>query len=385
MNLKQSRILLLALLLALGMILAACGSSDDASTDSDSGSDNEDTEETDTSSEDGSSENASGSDSDFSVAMVTDVGGVDDKSFNQSAWEGLKKFGNDNGLEEGNGYTYLQSNEATDYAPNLNRLVQQGYNLIYGIGYKLHDDIENVAKQNPDTQFSIVDDVVEQPNVASITFKEHQGSFLVGVAAAKKTKTDKIGFVGGVDGFLINKFEAGFEAGAKSVNPDIEVEVQYAGGFDQPAKGKSIASNMYNSGIDIIYHASGGTGVGVFNQAKDIKQSNPEEDVWVIGVDRDQYEEGQVGDNNVTFTSMIKRVDIAVADVAEQAMNGEFPGGEQIAYGLSDDAVSVAETNEEAYTDEIKQAVQEWKEKITSGEVEVPQDRDELATYLENL
>ncbi|GGC89977.1 putative lipoprotein YufN [Thalassobacillus devorans] len=371
--LKNRRsLLILTLLLAIGMVLGACGSSDGDSEDAEgSGSDNSNGEE------------AAGDD--FSVAMVTDVGGIDDKSFNQSAWEGLTAFGEENGMEKGQGIDYAQSTSDADYNTNLNRLVRSDYNLIYGIGFLLAPAIEEVADQNPDTNFGIVDSVVEKDNVASIVFKEHQGSFLVGVAAAMKTESDKVGFIGGVDSDLINKFEAGFRAGVKSVNKDIEVKVQYAGAFDAPDDGKAIASNMYSQGIDVIYHASGGTGNGVFAQAKDLKQNDADRNVWVIGVDRDQHEEGQINDTNVTLTSMVKRVDVAVQDVSTNAMNGEFPGGEVVEYGLEDDAISVATTNEEAMTDEIKTAVEDWKEKIVNGEVEVPSTIDEVKEFEDSL
>ncbi len=310
---------------------------------------------------------------------------MDDKSFNQSAWEGLQEWGKENGLEKGNGFDYAQSNEKADYIPNLNRLIRDEYDLIFGIGFELKEDLQKVAKQYPDTHFALVDDTIEADNAVSITFKEHIGSFLVGVAAAQKTETNKLGFVGGVDSPLINKFESGFIAGAKSVNPDIEVEVEYAESFGDPAKGKIIASNMYNNGIDIIYHASGGTGNGVFNEAKDIKQNDPERKIWVIGVDRDQHEEGQIGDHNVTLTSMVKRVDVAVKNVTEQAMNGEFPGGEKLEFGLEEDAINVATTNEDAMTKEIVDSVNEWKEKILNGDVEVPQTHEELKGFIDSL
>ncbi|MCA0969079.1 BMP family protein [Halobacillus litoralis] len=367
-----------ALLLSLGLVLAACGGSSDGGEDEATGNEGEGSSE-------GSGEEASGENGDFSVAMVTDIGGVDDKSFNQSAWEGLQAFGEENGLVEDEGFDYAQSESDADYVTNLNRLVRQDYNLIYGIGYLLQPAIEEVAGQYPDTHFAIVDSVAEGDNIASITFKEHQGSFLAGVAAANKTESNQVGFVGGVDGDLINKFEAGFVAGVKSVNPEIEVDVQYAESFAAADKGKLIASNMYDKGIDVIYHASGATGNGVFAQAKDIKNNDPEANVWVIGVDRDQHEEGAVNDTNVTLTSMVKRVDIAVQDVSTQAMNGEFPGGEVIEYGLEDDGVSIARTNEEAMTEEIISAVEEWKEKIINGEVEVPSTIEDLETYVNSL
>ncbi|SEQ56455.1 nucleoside-binding protein [Virgibacillus subterraneus] len=366
-------ILLAAMLLMIGMILAACGGgSGEENTDGDNGSGSEDN-------------TANEETSDFSSAMVTDVGGVDDKSFNQSAWEGLNAWGDEHGLSKGEGFDYAQSNDKSDYLPNLTRLVKQDYNLIFGIGYKLHDAIAKVAGQYPETNFAIVDDVVEESNVASLTFKEQQGSFLVGVAAAMKTKTNKVGFVGGVDGALINKFESGFIAGVKSVDPEIDVDVQYAESFAAPDKGKLIASNMYGNDVDVIYHSSGATGNGVFAQAKDIKQNDPEREIWVIGVDRDQYEEGQIGDHNVTLTSMVKRVDIAVQDVSNRAMTDDFPGGEVLAYGLEDGGVSAAKTNEEALTDEIVTAIEDWKEKIINGDVEVPQTREETDAFVEAL
>ncbi|QDP40239.1 BMP family lipoprotein [Radiobacillus deserti] len=371
---KKNRFLLvLAMLLAVGLFLAACGSSDDKE------------ESTGNEGKDNGGEGTEEASSDFSVAMVTDVGGVDDKSFNQSAWEGIKAFGEKNGLEKGAGFDYAQSSQDADYLPNLNRLVQQDYSLIYGIGYKLAEALGDVAKQNPDTNFAIVDSVVEGDNVASITFKEHQGSFLAGVAAAMKTKSNKIGFVGGEESDLIKKFEVGFRAGVQSVNPDIEVQVQYAESFADATKGKAIASNMYDKGVDVIYHASGATGNGVFAEAKDIKNNDPDAEVWVIGVDRDQYEEGQIGDQNVTLTSMLKRVDVAVQDVAQKAKDGEFPGGEVVEYGIQEDGVGVARTNEEAFTEEIATAVDEWKQKILDGDVEVPATEDELKTYLDSL
>lgn len=359
------------------MVLGACGTSDDEDT-----SDDNATEDTDTGED---TEDDTEEDTDFSVAMVTDVGGVDDRSFNQSAWEGIVAFGEEHGLNEGETYGYAQSDQDADFLPNLNRLVQQDYDLIFGVGFKLQAAIEEIAGQNPDTYFSIIDSVVDAENVASITFAEEQGSFLVGVAAALKTETNHVGFVGGEESGLIKRFETGFVAGVKSVNPDIKVEIDYAESFADASRGRAIASNMYSSGVDVIYHASGDTGNGVFSEAKDIINSNPDAGVWVIGVDRDQYDEGQIGDNNVTLTSMIKRVDVSVQLLANQAMTGEFPGGEILTFGIEDDAIGVADTNEAAYTADIAEAVEEWKQLILAGDVVVPETDEELAAYLEAL
>ncbi|WP_449353932.1 BMP family lipoprotein [Virgibacillus natechei] len=364
---NRKYILLFTLLLILGMVLTACGGSDE---DVSSENDTDDSE---------------GESSDYTVGLVTDEGGVDDKSFNQSAWEGLQAWGEEHGLAEGEGYEYAQSNEASDYLPNLTRLVRNDYNLVFGIGFLLEDGVSQIAEQNPDNDFAIVDTVVEEPNVASITFAEHEGSFLAGVAAALKTNTDQVGFVGGVDSDLINKFETGFIAGVKSINPDIEVDAQYVGDFSSSDDGKLIANRMYNDGADIIYHSAGAAGNGVFAQAKDLKQNDPEREVWVIGVDRDQHEEGAIGDHNVTFTSMVKRVDTSIQQVSNLGLNGEFPGGEVLEFGLEDEGVSIATTNEEALTDDILTDVEDWEERIKNGDVEVPQTHDELESYLETL
>ncbi|GIN83638.1 CD4+ T-cell-stimulating antigen [Heyndrickxia sporothermodurans] len=345
----------LSLVLAAGTLLGACGTSG---------------KEEGTSGKNGKKEK-------FTAALVTDVGGVDDKSFNQSAWEGLKEFGNDNGLKKGTeGYDYIQSKSDADYKTNLNTAVRKGFDLTYGIGYKLKPAIEEIAGQRKNSHFAIVDDVIKgKNNVVSITFKEHEGSFLVGVVAGLTTKTNKVGFIGGTDSDLINKFAAGFQAGVKAVNPKADVKIDFAGAFDKADKGQSMASAMYKSGIDIIYHAAGGTGNGVFTEAKNIKQEDSNKNVWVIGVDRDQVEEGKVTvkgkEYNVTLTSMIKRVDLAVKDLSQKAMDGNFPGGKQIEYGLNEDGVGIAPSKDNVPEDVLK-AVDEWKQKIINGEVEVP-------------
>ncbi|PUF89023.1 MULTISPECIES: BMP family protein [unclassified Geobacillus] len=356
--------LALSLVLAAGTLLSACGG------------------------QGGNNAGDKGKDT-FSVAMVTDVGGIDDKSFNQSAWEGLQKFGKENGLKKGRGgYDYLQSSSDTDYPTNLNKLVRSDFDLIYGIGYLMGDAVKEVAEQNPKKHFAIVDTVVEQPNVASITFKEHEGSFLVGVVAGLTTKTNKIGFIGGMEIPLIEKFESGFLAGVKAVNPKAKVEVQYAGAFDQADKGKAIASSMYASGVDVIYHAAGGTGNGLFSEAKDLKKKDPNREIWVIGVDKDQSPEGvvKVGGKtyNVTLTSMVKRVDVAVYDLAKRAKDGDFSGGKTLEYGLQEDGVGIAPTQDNIKPEVLK-AVDEWKQKIIKGEVKVPMTRKEYKQFEASL
>jgi basic membrane protein A and related proteins len=324
----------------------------------------------------------------FKVGMVTDTGGVDDKSFNQSAWEGLQKFGKEFNLKEGEGYRYLQSNEQADYEPNLTKFADAGYDLTFGIGFLLEDPVQKVAQQNPNSKFALVDSLffdesgkpVTIDNAVNITFREEQGSFLVGVVAAKHTKTNKIGFIGGVESPLIKKFENGFKAGVKAVNPKAEVIVQYAGDFNDAAKGSSIAATMYGKGVDIIYHAAGGTGNGVFTEAKNRKKNG--EDVWVIGVDRDQHEEGMP--ENVTLTSMVKRVDVAVYEVAKRTMEGDFPGGENVVFGLEEEGVGIAPTTDNVSEEALK-LVEEYKQKILKGEIKVPATDEEFAEFEKSL
>ncbi|MDF0725125.1 BMP family protein [Cytobacillus sp. S13-E01] len=321
---------------------------------------------------------------DFKAGLVTDTGGVDDKSFNQSAWEGLTQFGNEFGLTEGEEYRYLQSEKEADYIPNLGKFADGGYDVTFAAGFLLEDAVQTAAEQNTSANFVLIDSLLADENwntvwldnVANVTFEEHEGSFLVGVAAALHTKTNKVGFVGGVDSPLIKKFENGFKAGVKAVNPSIEVIPQYAGDFNKPEIGTSIASTMYTQGADIIYHAAGGTGNGVFTEAKNRKNNG--EDVWVIGVDRDQHEEGMP--ENVTLTSMIKRVDVSVYEIAKQAMEGNFPGGKETVFGLEENGVGISPTTENLSEDTLKQ-IDEYKEKILSGEITVPRTDEEFASF----
>ena len=354
--------LLISSVVASGAILAACGSDEDAT----------DTSNNDTAGDNGSEEEAAGGD--LSIAMVTDVGGVDDKSFNQSAWEGVQKWGADNGLEKGNGgYDYLQSASDADYNTNLNALLRRDFDLVFGVGYLMNDAILEIAEQQPDKMLAIIDSSVDAPNVASILFKEQEGAFLAGVVAATMSETGKIGFVGGQSIPVITRFHAGYVAGAKAVNPDIEIDVYYAEAFDKAELGKTAANRMYSSGVDIIFHAAGGTGNGVFTEAKERKEKDPNANVWVIGVDADQYEEGKVGDQNVTLTSMLKGVGNAVIDIADRAKAGEFPGGETITYGLAEDGVGLADSRG-AIPKEVMDVVEEYKAKIVSGEITVPEE-----------
>lgn len=301
------------------------------------------------------------------AALVTDGGSIDDKSFNQSAWEGLEAWGKENKLEKGvNGYNYAQSNSDADFTPNINKLIKAKYSTIFGIGYKLAPAIKKTAKQNPKTNFVIIDDVVSGKNVASVTFKSEQSSFLAGVAAAETTKTNKVGFLGGVKSDVITTFEKGFIQGVHAVNPKITVDVKYAGSFTKADLGQSMATAMYNNGEDVIFHAAGGTGSGAFTAAKNLAKNGKK--VWVIGVDQDQKADGAYKGGNVTLASAVKEVGNAAKDIANKAMKDKFPGGKIVTYDLKSKGVDLVNDN---MSDSAWKVVQQYKQKIIKGDLTV--------------
>ena len=319
---------------------------------------------------------SSSSDLKTKAAIVTDTGGVDDKSFNQSAWEGLQAWGKEHNLEKDKGYTYFQSTSEADYANNLNQAAGS-YNLIFGVGFALHNAVEEAAKEHADLNYVLIDDVIkDQKNVASVTFADNEAAYLAGVAAAKTTKTKQVGFVGGMESEVITRFEAGFKAGVASVDSSIKVQVDYAGSFADAAKGKTIAAAQYAAGADVVYQVAGGTGAGVFSEAKSINESkNENEKVWVIGVDRDQAEEGKYTSKdgkeaNFVLASSLKQVGTTVKDLANKAEKGEFPGGQVIVYSLKDKGVDLAVTG---LSEEGKKAVEDAKAKILDGSIKVPE------------
>ncbi len=318
----------------------------------------------------------SSSDVKTKAAIVTDTGGVDDKSFNQSAWEGLQAWGKEHNLAKDKGFTYFQSTSEADYANNLQQAAGS-YNLIFGVGFALHNAVEEAAKDHSDLNYVLIDDVIkdQKNNVVSVTFADNESAYLAGVAAAKTTKTKQVGFVGGIESEVISRFEAGFKAGVASVDSSIKVQVDYAGSFGDNAKGKTIAAAQYAAGADVVYQVAGGTGAGVFAEAKSLNESRPEnEKVWVIGVDRDQEAEGKYTskdgkESNFVLVSTLKQVGTTVKDISNKAEKGEFPGGQVIVYSLKDKGVDLAVTN---LSEEGKKAVEDAKAKILDGSVKVP-------------
>ncbi|WP_018658865.1 BMP family lipoprotein [Allofustis seminis] len=309
---------------------------------------------------------------DFKITMITDTGGVDDRSFNQSSWEGVQEWVKENNLPQSSG-TYIQSDAADQYIPNIQQAVNDGYDIIYAIGFLLAEPLEEVAKQHPDQHFGIVDGFVDLPNVISLGFKDHESSFLAGVAAAYTTETNHVGFIGGEKGFIIDRFETGYKAGvewaAKKLGKEIKIDSEYAESFKDAAKGKQIAASQFSSGADVVFHASGAVGDGVFNEAKDRMQADSSKKIWVIGVDRDQEAEGEYEGGNLTLTSALKQVGQAIKLTSNDVMKGEFKGG-QVVYGLKDDGVGLSRGH---LSDEAWKAVEEAKKLIVDGEIEVPE------------
>jgi basic membrane protein A len=306
------------------------------------------------------------------VGMAYDIGGRGDKSFNDSAAAGLDRAIAELGIE---------ANELEPAAGGENReenlrvLAESGHQLVFAIGFAFADSVAAAAADFPDTQFAIVDSVVDAPNVASLVFAEHEGSALVGAAAALKTQTNTIGFVGGVAGLgLIEKFQAGYEAGAKEVNPDVTVLVQYLtefpdfAGFTDPAKGKEAALAMYEEGADVVYHAAGGSGAGVFEAAKDTSEASGTK-VWAIGVDSDQYQTAGEEVQEYILTSMLKRVDTAVFSTTSSFVTDSQQSG-VVLLDLASDGVAYSTSG--GFVDDIVGQLDELRERIVTGDFAVP-------------
>jgi basic membrane protein A len=307
----------------------------------------------------------------FRVGLVTDIGGIDDKSFNQGTWEGVVRFAEENGLVKDKDYKYLQSAAEADYIPNLSTFSDEAPDLIVAPGFLFEKSMTDVAGRYPNNKYLIIDSVVAKPNVVSAVFAEHEGSYLVGVAAGLKAKAagkKVLGFLGGMKFPLIERFQAGFEQGVKAVYPEAKILVDYAGDFGAPDKGQAIAQKQFNAGAFIIFHAAGGTGNGMIKEAKE--RSEKGNASWAIGVDKDQYGDGVYGDKSAVLTSMMKRVDVAAYEVAKLTKAGQFPGGQTLVFSIKNQGVGIPEKNPNL-SDDIIAKVKEFEGKIASGEIKV--------------
>lgn len=308
----------------------------------------------------------------FSTAMITDTGGINDQSFNQSAWEGLTELKKETGAE----VNYIESQQASDFVTNLERLSDSGADLLWGIGYACADAVLEAAESNPDLRYAIVDNSYEETpdNVTGVLFKGQEPSFMVGYVAGRMTQTDHVGFVGGISTGLIDQFQYGYEAGvyyaAKEMGKEITISMQYVESFTDSAKGKAIANKMYSDGCDVIYHAAGGSGTGVIEAAK-------ESGKWVIGVDRDQ---SYLAPDNV-LTSALKLVGKAVKEVSMETMEGEELGGQTLTFGLSEGCVGISEEHKNMPED-VYQDAQHIGELIRDGEIVPPASADDYEKFI---
>lgn len=273
----------------------------------------------------------------FAATMVCDTGGINDQSFNQSSWEGLQKFAKDTGAK----VNYLESAQASDFATNFDKLSDEDLNLIWGIGYNVADALLDSAKANPDKTYGIVDyDFGKKTpdNVVCTVFNVQDSSFLVGYIAGLTTESGKVGYIGGMKSPTMDLFEFGYHAGvnyaAKETGRQITTDVQYAESFTDSAKGKAMAKSMYSTGIDVIFQAAGGVGVGAIEEAQ-------EEGKWIIGVDRDQ---SYLAPKNV-LTSALKITGVATLEVTKKVKDGENVGGKTFTYGLAEGAVGIPKDN----------------------------------------
>ncbi|MGL5540580.1 MAG: BMP family lipoprotein [Erysipelotrichaceae bacterium] len=314
------------------------------------------------------------------VGLVTDLGGIDDKSFNEGTWNGVLAFADEQGLSK-DCYAFQQSNAEADYIPNLSQFADDfagnEKSLVVAPGFLFETAMGDVADQYPDQKFLIIDSVVDRANVASATFAEQEGSYLVGIAAglvAKEAGQTKLGFIGGMDFELINRFEVGFIAGVLEVYPEAEIMIEYANDFGAPEKGKTLAAKMYDAGAYIIFHAAGGTGNGLIEEAKARREAG--KDVWAIGVDSDQYAAGEMADgSSAVLTSMLKRVDLAAKAIAEDVLNGEFKGGEVSVFNLANEGVGAELSTGRNLSDAVIASVQDYATKGKAGELNIPADR----------
>ncbi|HVF90542.1 MAG TPA: BMP family ABC transporter substrate-binding protein [Blastocatellia bacterium] len=295
------------------------------------------------------------------VGIVFDIGGKDDKSFNAAAWEGVKRAARDFPIT----LRDVEPGDPTSIEPSMRAFAERGYDLIIGVGFAQEPIMKQVAADYPNLKFAIIDGVIDLPNVASLIFEEHEGSFLVGMIAARTTRTDKIGFVGGMDIPLIHKFATGYEEGAKHANPKVQIFKNYVGTTDSawndPSKGKELAKAQIERGADVVFQAAGNSGLGVFDAAEETGK-------LAIGVDSNQnwVKPGHI------LTSMIKRVDVAVYNAVRESLEGRFAGGIHL-FGLENEGVGYAldDYNRALIPQSVLDETERAKQEIIAGKIKV--------------
>lgn len=337
-----------ALALAMGLVLAlsACSSSTGSSSTASAAEPNKDKSAT------------------VSAIMITGDGAVDENGLDQQAWKGFQKAAE----ESGDQIQCLQSNSGQERQKNMETALAKHPDMIIGVGYSMEDVVKAAAKDNPDQKFGLIDGQVDAPNVACITFQENESSFLVGVAAALTTQTKTVGFVGGESTYQDQQFQYGFQAGVKSVDPNIRVLVDYTETFDDPAKGEASALTLIKGQADVIFQAAGNSGAGVI-------QAAAEKGIWAIGLDEDQ----SAANPKTILCSMIKASDRASYDLISAVSQDKFKAGITVynlkngGVGYSDDAGNL--------TDDVKAKMDAFSKKIIDGTIKVPNDRDGFDTF----
>ena len=299
------------------------------------------------------------------VGLIYDVTGRGDLSFCDAAYAGAKKAENEWGFK----LTEVTPSQSTDTELTLRRLAKLKYDLIIGVGFLFQEPMKRVAADFPDVKFALIDAIIEQPNVASLTYRAHEGTYLAGVMAALKTETKQIGFIGGMKVPLVEAFEIGFHAGIKAASPDVELVTDYVGvtpqAFNDPAKAKELALAQYNRGVDVILAAAGASGLGVLEAAK-------AKEKLIIWVDSN----GNHLAPGLVLTSVIKGVEMSVYETIKSVQEGSFSGGLKD-YGLKKGGVEyiVDDVNRELLSDEILKQVEAFKAKIIAGDIVVPHER----------
>lgn len=299
-----------------------------------------------------------------SVYMITDPGGLDDHGFNDSAWMGLAKFERDaKGLR-----TAIKPTSLDDIIPNVTDGIDKKNDLIIGVGFLMNNSFQNLAQKYPEQHFAVIDTVVDAPNVASAVFKEEEGSYLAGVVAGLATKTNKVGFVAGIEMPLISKFEYGFRAGVASVNPKATVYYKCAKTFSDVEVGVKLAKELKKSGVDVIYSAAGAVGTGIAKSAENEK-------LWVIGVDTDQND---LAPKN-TLCSMVKHLDVATYTFAMDEYKGKFKGG-LYTFGLKENGVGLSDHGKRL-TPATYKVINLFKAGVVSGKIKVPSTKEAFETF----
>jgi len=309
-----------------------------------------------------------GAKSQVKVGLAFDIGGRGDQSFGAAAGRGLDKAKSELGVSATEAQA-VQAEPESAKEERLRLLAQNGFSPVIAVGFAYGPSLAKVGPQFPNVQFAIIDDAsAVGPNIANLTFAENEGSFLVGAAAALKSQTGSIGYIGGVEVPLLQKFQAGYVAGAKAVKVDIKVQTKYLtqppdfSGFGDPAKAETAAAGMFQNGADVVYTAAGGSGSGSFKAAKAANK-------FAIGVDSDQALTADPGVRDVIITSMIKKVDVAVFDFVKSVTSGQFKAGPSV-YDLKRGGVDYSKTG--GKVDDISGKLDAFKQKIISGEIKVP-------------